>query len=133
MEHDRYTYRVRVDVDPVTAEARVRAALSDEGFGVLTEIDVQATLRAKLDEDTAPYTILGACNPLLAHKALQADPALGALLPCNVVVRAHPDGGAELIAVDPDRMLGLADMPALEDLAHEVAERLQRALDNASA
>lgn len=133
MEHDRYTYRVRVDVDPATAEARVRAALSDEGFGVLTEIDVQATLHAKLDEDTAPYTILGACNPLLAHKALQADPALGALLPCNVVVRAHPDGGAELIAVDPDRMLGLADLPALEDLAYEVAERLQRALDNATA
>lgn len=133
MEHDRYTYRVRVDVDPATAETRVRAALTDEGFGVLTEIDVQATLRAKLEEDTAAYTILGAYNPALAHQALQVDPALGALLPCNVVVRAHPEGGTELIAVAPDRLLGLAEVPALEDLAHEVAERFQRALGQVAA
>lgn len=132
MEHDRYTYRLRVDLDPASAEARLRDALADEGFGILTEIDVQATLRDKLDEETAPYTILGACNPALAHQALEADPAIGGLLPCNVVVRAHPEGGAELIAIDPDRMLGLADEPALEGLAHEVSERLQRALTAAA-
>ena len=132
MDQDRYTYRLRVDTDPVSAEARLRDALKDEGFGVLTEIDVQATLREKLGEDTAPYTILGACNPPLAHQALEADPAIGGLLPCNVVVRAHPDGGAEYIAIDPDRMLGLADEPALTTLAHEVAERLQRALTAAA-
>jgi uncharacterized protein (DUF302 family) len=129
MDHDRYTHRLKVDLDPATAEARLREALQDEGFGVLTEIDVQATLREKLGEDVAPYTILGACNPSLAHQALKADPAIGGLLPCNVVVRAHPDGGTELIAIDADRMLGLADEPALEPLAREVSERLQRALD----
>lgn len=132
MDRDRYTYRLRVDTDPATADTRLRDALKDEGFGVLTEIDVQATLREKLGEDTAPYTILGACNPPLAHQALEADPAIGGLLPCNVVVRAHPDGGAEYIAIDPDRMLGLADEPALTPLAHEVAERLQRALTAAA-
>ena len=132
MDRDRYTYRLRVDTDPATADVRLRAALKDEGFGVLTEIDVQATLREKLGEDTAPYTILGACNPPLAHQALEADPAIGGLLPCNVVVRAHPDGGAEYIAIDPDRMLGLADEPALTPLADEVAERLQRALTAAA-
>lgn len=132
MELDRYVLRQRTDSDPATADERIRAALAAEGFGVLTEIDVQATLREKLGEDTAPYTILGACNPPLAHQALEADPAIGALLPCNVVVRAHPDGGAEYIAVDPDRMLGLADEPALKPLAQEVAERLQRALTAAA-
>ena len=133
MDRDRYTYRLRIDADLETADTEIRQALADEGFGVLTEIDVQATLRKKLGEETAPYRILGACNPAMAHQALEADPAIGALLPCNVVVRAHPDGGSELIAIDPDRMLGLADEPALEPLAREVSERLQRALDAASA
>jgi uncharacterized protein (DUF302 family) len=88
-----------------------------------------ATLREKLGEDTAPYTILGACNPPLAHQALEADAAIGGLLPSNVVVRAHPAGGAELIAIDPERMLALANEPALRPLAREVSERLQRALE----
>lgn len=132
MDHDRYTYRLRIDADVETADAEIRQALADEGFGVLTEIDVQATLREKLDEETDPYTILGACNPALAHQALEADPAIGALLPCNVVVRAHPEGGSELIAIDPDRMLGLADEPALADLAQEVGQGLRRALDAAA-
>ncbi len=132
MDHDRYTYRLRIDADVEAADAAIRQALADEGFGVLTEIDVQATLREKLDEETDPYTILGACNPALAHQALEADPAIGALLPCNVVVRAHPEGGSELIAIDPDRMLGLADEPALADLAQEVGQGLRRALDAAA-
>ena len=133
MDRDRYTYRLRVDTDPATAEQRMRAALDDEGFGVLTEIDVQATLRDKLDQEVGPYTILGACNPPLAHQALEADPAIGGLLPCNVVVRAHPDGGAELIAIDPDRMLGLAEEPGLAPLAEEVGARLRRALEAAAS
>ncbi len=129
MNRDRYTFRVLIDAEPEDAEGRIRAALEREGFGVLTEIDVQATLQDKLGEQMPPYTILGACNPSLAHQALEADPAIGSLLPCNVVVRAHPDGGTELIAVDPERMLGIADEPALDGLAHEVAQRLQRALE----
>ncbi len=132
MDRDRYTYRLRVEADLATAETAIRQALADEGFGVLTEIDVQATLQEKLGEETTPYTILGACNPAMAHQALAADPAIGALLPCNVVVRAHPDGGSELIAIDPDRMLGLADEPALADLAQEVGQGLRRALDAAA-
>ena len=94
METDRYTYRATVDADGAIVQQRVRDALAEEGFGVLTEIDVQSTLRESLGEETRPYTILGACNPELAHRALERDPAIGALLPRNVVVRAHPDGGS---------------------------------------
>jgi uncharacterized protein (DUF302 family) len=128
MDRDRYALRVRVDADPAAADEQVRTALADEGFGVLTEIDVQATLKAKLDEDMDAYTILGACAPPLAHRAIEADPAIGALLPCNVVVRAHPDGGSEVVAIDPQRMLGLADDPGLDELGTEVAARLERVL-----
>lgn len=116
-----------------TTEHRVRDALQDEGFGVLTEIDVQATLRDKLDLDVAPYRILGACNPALAHRALEADGAVGSLLPCNVVVRAHPDGGSEIIAADPNAMLGLADAPDLEPIARDAADRIRRAVHAAAA
>ncbi len=128
MSHDRYVTRVRSDADVDTAEQRVRAALADVGFGVLTEIDVSATLKAKLDVDTAPYRILGACKPTYAHRALEIDPALGGLLPCNVVVREHPDGGSEIMAVDPVAMLGLAQAPELEEIASRVAEELASAL-----
>jgi uncharacterized protein (DUF302 family) len=128
VEHDRYVLRTRTADDPATAEQRVRAALADEGFGVLTEIDVQETLRAKLDVQTPPYRILGACKPSYAHQAIAADPAIGGLLPCNVVVRAHPDGGSELLAVDPAAMLGLADDPALDEIAGTVGAELERAL-----
>jgi uncharacterized protein (DUF302 family) len=128
MDRDRYVLRTRTTDDPAAAEERVRAALADEGFGVLTEIDVQQTLRAKMDVETPPYRILGACKPSYAHRAIQADPAIGGLLPCNVVVRAHPDGGSELLAVDPAAMLGLAEDPALDEIASSVAEELERAL-----
>jgi len=106
----------------------VRAALADQGFGVLTEIDMQATLKAKLDVDVAPLLILGACRPPLAHQALQADPSVGALLPCNVVVRAL-DGGTTLVeAVDPDAMMSLSDSPALGAVAVDAKQRLSAAL-----
>ena len=124
-----YTFRIHVDADPDEAEKRVREALADEGFGILTEIDVQATLKKKLDVDMAPYRILGACNPPLAHRAIQADADIGALLPCNVVVRANPDGGTDVLAADPDDMLSLTDADGIADVASEARERLRRALD----
>jgi uncharacterized protein (DUF302 family) len=108
------------------AVAAVRRALQDEGFGVLTEIDVQATLRAKLGEEIDPYVILGACNPMYAHRALQVEPELGTLLPCNVVV--HRVGGrTHVLAVDPNAMLGIVGNPDLDPIAAEIRGRLERA------
>lgn len=133
MDRDRYVLRLRTDADPATAEERVRAALADEGYGILTEIDVAATLKKKLDVEVPPYRILGACKPPYAHEAIQADPAIGGLLPCNVVVREHPDGGSELLAVDPASMLGLAEEPALDAIAARVAQELERALRTAAS
>ena len=128
MEHDRYVLRQRTPLDPAEADARVREALAAEGFGVLTEIDVTATLKAKLDVEVAPYTILGACKPSYAHQAIGIDPAIGGLLPCNVVVRAHPDGGSEYLAVDPKAMMSLAGVAELDAVADDVKAELSRAL-----
>ncbi len=110
------------------AVAAVRAALSTEGFGVLTEIDVKATLNKKLGVQTRPYVILGACNPPLAHQALQAEPAIGALLPCNVVVAATDDGGATVSAIDPVAMFEVVGRDDVAPLAEDVRVRLQRVL-----
>jgi uncharacterized protein (DUF302 family) len=132
MEHDRYVLKTRTSHDPATAEARVRDALSAEGFGILTEIDVTSTLKAKLDVEVAPYRILGACKPSYAHEAIGIDPMIGGLLPCNVVVRAHPEGGSELIAIDPAAMMGLTGDAALEGLAEQVGVELSRALATAA-
>jgi uncharacterized protein (DUF302 family) len=109
------------------AVARVRETLKEEGFGVLTEIDVQATLREKLDAEIEPYLILGACNPPYAHRALQLEPELGTLLPCNVVVYGQ-DGATHLSAIDPVAMLGIVGKPELEPLAAEIQTKLERAL-----
>jgi len=128
MESDRYVLRARIDAEPEVAEERIRAALADEGFGVLTEIDVRDTLKAKLDVEVAPYRILGACKPAYAHRAIEMDPAIGGLLPCNVVVRAHPDGGSELIAVDPNAMMALSGVPEMTEVASQVRVELERAL-----
>lgn len=132
MERDRYVFRVRSSASPAEAEARVRQALQQVGFGVLTEIDVAATLKAKLGEDVPPYRILGACKPTYAHRALTLEPELGALLPCNVVVREHPEGGSELMAVDPNVMLGISGNAELSQLAGTVADELQSALRDAA-
>ena len=133
MEHDRYVLRQRTSDEPATADARIRDALAAEGFGVLTEIDVTATLKTKLDVEVAPYTILGACKPSSAHEAIGVDPAIGGLLPCNVVVRAHPDGGSEFIAIDPAAMMGLAGVAELDEVAAAVRGELSRALEVAAA
>jgi uncharacterized protein (DUF302 family) len=110
---------------------RVRAALAEFGFGVLTEIDVQATMRAKLDVGMERFTILGACNPALAYRALTTEPSLGLLLPCNVTVRETPDGVVVQV-VDPQLMLGAAPQADLADVASEASSRLSAALEQLS-
>lgn len=106
----------------------VTAALKTEGFGVLTDIDVAATMKAKLDRDMPPYRILGACNPALAHQAISAEPEIGLLLPCNVVVRALDDTTTRISFMDPEAVLQLVDQPGVEELAADVKARLQRVM-----
>ncbi|MEU6232614.1 DUF302 domain-containing protein [Kitasatospora sp. NPDC047058] len=111
---------------------RVRSALADQGFGILTEIDIRATMRAKLGEEMEDYLILGACNPPLAHRALGIDRQIGLLLPCNVVVRSA-DGRTVVEAMDPDLMVRFTGRPELAEVADEAAARLRAALASLSA
>lgn len=108
----------------------VTSALAEEGFGVLTEIDVQATLKKKLGVDHRPYMILGACNPHLAYQGLQVEPELGLLLPCNVIVYDNGDGTSTVSIVDPIQMLGVVQNDQLEPIAEEANTRLRRVLDH---
>jgi uncharacterized protein (DUF302 family) len=117
---------VFLDTEYDTALAQVADALKTEGFGILTEIDVKATLKKKIDVDFRPYKILGACNPPLAHKALSAAPEVGMLLPCNVTVSQEDDGKILVSIINPYMMLGVVENPALTDIAKEAAERLER-------
>jgi uncharacterized protein (DUF302 family) len=119
-------YKVVLNTDFESAIQRVTEALKTEGFGVLTEIDVKATLKKKLDVDFRPYKILGACNPSLAHRALTIDPQVGLLLPCNVVVSQIEEGSVEVSLVDPMGMLGIVKSSELEVVAEEARLRLQR-------
>ncbi len=114
----------------VDAVERARKALSEQGFGVLTEIDVQATMRAKLGVEMEDYLILGACNPPLAHRALNAERRIGLLLPCNVVVRSTGPDTVLIEAADPRMMAGLADAPALDAVAADATGRLHAAIES---
>jgi len=123
---NRYGFGKTVDIDFDAALKKVAEELAREGFGILTEIDVQATLKKKLNADMPPYRILGACNPPFAHRAISAEPSIGLLLPCNVVVRQDAAGKVQVEFMDPDVMVQLIDKPEVHGIAAEVRERLQR-------
>jgi len=124
-----YGFNVIVQGEFAAVVARVTEELKKEGFGVLTDIDVQATLKAKLGADMRPYRILGACNPPLAHKAIEMEPDIGLLLPFNVVVREQDDGGINVGFMDPQAVLGLVQRKDMEALGMEVRSRLERVRD----
>ena len=128
MDQETYGLTVTTAMSPEEAEAAITAALAGEGFGILTEIDVQATLAEKLGIERAPYKILGACNPELANQALEADDRIGLLLPCNVIV-AESDAGTGVSALDPGVMNRVADNEAVGEIAKEARTRLERALE----
>lgn len=111
-----------------TVVEKVFQALQQEGFGVLTDIDVSATLKKKLNQDMLPYRILGACNPPLAHRAIKAEPSIGLLLPCNVVVRQDDDGKVWVEFMDPNAVLQLVNQPDISQLAGEVRQKLERVM-----
>jgi len=117
-----------VDLEFDQAIDKVTAELQTEGFGVLSDIDVAATMKKKLGEDMRPYRILGACNPQLAHQAVSAIPDIGLLLPCNVLVRQDDTGQVSVSFMDPGSVLGLVDDPKIEPLAGQVREKLERVL-----
>jgi uncharacterized protein (DUF302 family) len=125
-----YGFGATINTPYEQAVDRVRLALKEEGFGILTEIDVKQTLKAKLDVDFRPYVILGACNPPLAHRALSADLGIGLLLPCNVVVYDNGNASSTVEIMDPEAALGLVgDNPAIAEIAREARASLRRALD----
>jgi uncharacterized protein (DUF302 family) len=125
----KYGFGVAVDGAFDEVLKRTTAALQDEGFGVLSDIDIQAKLREKLDVKMPRYRILGACNPPLAHKALQVEADIGLLLPCNVVVREDEAGAVQVSFIDPDTMMDMIDKPAVRDVATDARARLERVRD----
>lgn len=125
-----YALSTTIDRPYDTVLAQVRTALADQGFGILTEIDIKATMKAKMDAELAPQVILGACRPPLALAALQAEPSIGLLLPCNVVVRSADDQTTVVEAVDPQTMVAMTANPALRTVADDATSRLTAALDS---
>jgi len=125
---EKYGLGGKVDLGYAEAVEKTKEALKGEGFGVLCEIDVKATLKAKLDVERTPYVILGACNPTLAHQALTAEPDLGLLLPCNVVVYEDEQGTVWVKAIEPGKMLSIVENPALAPVARQVREKLEKVL-----
>lgn len=126
---EQYGFSTHVDGEFSDVISRVIEALKQEGFGVLTTIDIAATLKAKLGQEMPLYVILGACNPALAHQALAADPDIGLLLPCNVVVRQTTDGHTIVGFMDPEAVLGLVDIAAVSAIGREVRLKLERVRD----
>jgi uncharacterized protein (DUF302 family) len=124
-----YGFTVNVSGNIEDVQNRVAEELQKEGFGILTEIDVAGTLKKKLDIDRKPYRILGACNPVLANQAIEADPDIGLLLPCNIIVREEDDGSITVGFMDPAAVLNLVDVEGIEALAGEVRARLERVRD----
>ena len=124
-----YHFSKTIDRSFDQAVADVTEALQSEGFGVLTTIDVKATLKKKLDVDFRPYTILGACNPNYAYKALQAESRIGTMLPCNVILQQTADGKVEVSAVDPIASMAAVDNPALGEIARTVQDMLRKVVD----
>ncbi len=120
--------RLIADADFDIVDARTRAALTDKGFGILTEIDVKATMKKKLDVEMPSYRILGACNPKMAHEAIGLEPRVGAMLPCNVILR-EVDGGIEVSAVDPVASMQAIDNPELHAVAGQVRDLLKKAVE----
>jgi uncharacterized protein (DUF302 family) len=127
----RYTLTTSTTLPFAEAVEHIRTELKEEGFGVLCEIDVQATLREKLGAETEPYLILGACNPPLAHRALDAEPDLGTLLPCNVVIY-QAGGETHISAIDPEKMLSIVDNEELAPVAQEVRKKLDAVIERAT-
>src|SRR5512138_3715983 len=128
MEQHGFGFSITTPLSYAAAVEAITAALKTAGFGVLTTIDVQATLKQKIGADMPPYVILGACNPPLAHRALTAEPEIGLLLPCNVVVYTSADGVTTISAIDPEAQFTLVQRADLAELARDVSARLQRAL-----
>lgn len=133
-EHTRMSIAISTSLKSTFADAvaRTRDALAGQGFGVLTEIDMKATLKAKLDQDMENYLILGACNPPLAHRAVDIDRQIGLLLPCNVVVRTDPSDDTRVLveAMNPQLLVQVTEEPALQDVADEVTAKLRAAIDS---
>ena len=128
-----YGFSTQLHIPFQEAIGKVTEALKREGFGVLTDIDVQSTLKSKLNLDMRPYRILGACNPPFAHRAIMAEPDIGLLLPCNVLVREEEDGSITISFMDPEAVLELVGKPEMKEIAMEVKAKLVRARDSLSA
>jgi uncharacterized protein (DUF302 family) len=126
-----YYFSRKINAGFEEAVSRVTESLKNQGFGILTEIDVGATLKKKLDVDFRPYRILGACNPPFAYKALQAEDKIGTMLPCNVIVQQTDGGDIEIAAIDPAASMAAVDNPALEEIAATIGKKLSTAVREA--